>query len=231
MLTDSSDADEGMWLFNNPPSKLLKRKYDFEPSAEWLLHLQRSAVRFNDGGSGSFISADGLVLTNHHVGRGALQKLSNAEHDYANIGFHAKTRAEEIRAVDSELNVLAEHRGCHRAGECRRHAGYDAGQGPRSPPGRDEHDRKGIARRDRPAERRGDALSRRRLSSLSLQALHRRAARVRSRGGDRLLRRRSGQFRVSAVRSRFLLVPRLRRRQAGEDRALSEMGAAGRSRR
>jgi hypothetical protein len=106
MLTNSSDADEGMWLFNNPPSKLLKRKYDFEPSAEWLLHLQRAAVRFNDGGSGSFISADGLVLTNHHVGRGALQKLSDAEHDYASIGFHAKTRADEIRAVDSELNVL-----------------------------------------------------------------------------------------------------------------------------
>jgi hypothetical protein len=106
MLTNSSDADEGMWLFNNPPSKLLKRKYDFEPSAEWLSHLQRAAVRFNDGGSGSFISSDGLVLTNHHVGRGALQKLSNAEHDYASIGFHAKTRADEIRAVDSELNVL-----------------------------------------------------------------------------------------------------------------------------
>jgi hypothetical protein len=106
MLTDSSDADEGMWLFNNPPSKLLKRKYDFEPSAEWLLHLQRAAARFNDGGSGSFISPDGLVLTNHHVGRGALQKLSTPEHDYASIGFHAKTRADEIRAVDSELNVL-----------------------------------------------------------------------------------------------------------------------------
>src|SRR6266478_4673728 len=62
MLTQPTDADEGMWLFNNPPSKLLKRKYDFEPSTEWLAHLQRAAVRFNDGGSGSFISADGLVL-------------------------------------------------------------------------------------------------------------------------------------------------------------------------
>jgi Peptidase S46 len=106
MLTNSSSADEGMWLFNNPPGKLLNQKYGFEPSAQWLEHLQRAAVRFNDGGSGSFISADGLVLTNHHVGRGALQKLSTPEHDYTNEGFHAKTRADEMRAVDSELNVL-----------------------------------------------------------------------------------------------------------------------------
>ena len=106
MSANPADADEGMWLFNNPPSKQLEQKYGFKPTADWLLHLQRAAVRFNDGGSGSFISPDGLVLTNHHVGRGALQKLSTPEHDYTNTGFHAKTRAEEIRAVDSELNVL-----------------------------------------------------------------------------------------------------------------------------
>ncbi len=99
-------ADEGMWLFNNPPRNLLKEKYQFDPSDEWLSHMQHSAVRFNDGGSGSFISADGLVLTNHHVGASALQKLSSADHDYLNTGFHAKSRADEIRAVDTELNVL-----------------------------------------------------------------------------------------------------------------------------
>jgi hypothetical protein len=99
-------ADEGMWLFNNPPRKLLQEKYQFEPSDEWLSHVQHSAVRFNDGGSGSFISADGLVLTNHHVGASALQKLSSADHNYLNTGFHAKSRNDEIRAVDSELNVL-----------------------------------------------------------------------------------------------------------------------------
>ncbi|HEX4000602.1 MAG TPA: S46 family peptidase [Pirellulales bacterium] len=99
-------ADEGMWLFNNPPRKHLQDKYHFEPTDAWLAHLQHSAVRFNDGGSGSFISADGLVLTNHHVGASALQKLSSADHNYLNTGFHAKSRAEEIRAVDSELNVL-----------------------------------------------------------------------------------------------------------------------------
>jgi hypothetical protein len=99
-------ADEGMWLFNNPPRKQLAEKYHFDPSNQWLSHVQHSAVRFNDGGSGSFISADGLVLTNHHVGASALQKLSSADHNYLNTGFHAKSRAEEIRAVDSELNVL-----------------------------------------------------------------------------------------------------------------------------
>ncbi len=105
-LANPTHADEGMWLFNNPPRKQLKERYDFDPTDEWLSHLQHAAVRFNDGGSGSFISSDGLVLTNHHVGAPTLQKLSTPEHDYLKIGFHAKTRAEEMRAHDSELNVL-----------------------------------------------------------------------------------------------------------------------------
>ena len=99
-------ADEGMWLFNNPPRKLLREKYQFEPPADWYEHLQKASVRFNSGGSGSFVSPGGLVMTNHHVGADALAKLSSAEHDYLAEGFHARTHDAEIKCHDLELNVL-----------------------------------------------------------------------------------------------------------------------------
>jgi hypothetical protein len=102
----SAYADEGMWLFNNPPRKLLKEKYHFEPSDQWLEHVQKSSVRFNSGGSGSFVSADGLVMTNHHIGADCLQKIGDKDHNYYRDGFHAKTQAEERKCLDLELNVL-----------------------------------------------------------------------------------------------------------------------------
>src|SRR3954464_11487641 len=102
----STFADEGMWLFNNPPLKQLKEKYHFEPTPQWLEHLQKSSVRFNSGGSGSFVSSNGLTITNHHVGLDTLQKLSNEKNNYVRDGFYAKTQAEEPRATDLELNVL-----------------------------------------------------------------------------------------------------------------------------
>ena len=58
---------EGMWLFNHPPTEKIKAKYNFTPTPAWLEHLQKSSVRFNSGGSGSFVSADGLTFTNHHI--------------------------------------------------------------------------------------------------------------------------------------------------------------------
>src|SRR6188474_500034 len=73
--------DEGMWTFDNLPLKVLEEKYGFKPTAEWLDHLRLSSVRFNDGGSGSFVSPNGLVLTNHHVAAGQLQKMSSAKRD------------------------------------------------------------------------------------------------------------------------------------------------------
>jgi hypothetical protein len=99
-------ADEGMWLFNDPPRELLKRQYGFELTESWLGRVQRASVRFNNGGSGSFVSAEGLILSNHHVGADALQKLSNAENDYLKDGFLARSRSEELPCVDLELNVL-----------------------------------------------------------------------------------------------------------------------------
>ena len=63
-------------------------------------------MRFNDGGSGSFVSPNGLVLTNHHVARGQLQKISTQNKDYVKDGFYASTQAKEIKTTDLELNVL-----------------------------------------------------------------------------------------------------------------------------
>jgi hypothetical protein len=99
-------ADEGMWTFDNPPRKQLKELYGFEPTKEWLEHIRLSSVRFNDGGSGAFVSADGLVITNHHVARGQLQKMSSQQKNYVADGFYARTYAEELKATDLELNVL-----------------------------------------------------------------------------------------------------------------------------
>src|SRR3984893_6410827 len=99
-------SDEGMWLFNNPPLKQLKEKYQFEPTPQWLEHLQKSSVRFNSGGSGSFVSATGLCITNHHVAADALQKASSEQNNYLKDGFYAKSSADEIKCADLELNVL-----------------------------------------------------------------------------------------------------------------------------
>src|SRR5438477_4763314 len=105
-LSDRAFGDEGMWLYTAPPIKHLKDKYRFEPSKQWLEHLQKSSVRFNSGGSGSFVSATGLCITNHHVGADALQKASSEQHNYLKEGFYAKMNAEEIKCADLELNVL-----------------------------------------------------------------------------------------------------------------------------
>jgi hypothetical protein len=99
-------ADEGMWTFDNPPLKQLKEGYGFTPTQEWLDHVRLSSVRFNDGGSGSFVSPNGLVLTNHHVALGQLQKISTPQKDYVRDGFYARTQAEELKSTDLELNVL-----------------------------------------------------------------------------------------------------------------------------
>jgi len=104
--TKPSAADEGMWTLDNPPVKQLQERYNFTPNPQWLDHIRLSSVRFNDGGSGSFVSPNGLVITNHHVAFGQLQKVSTAEKDYVKDGFNAKTQADELKCPDLELNVL-----------------------------------------------------------------------------------------------------------------------------
>lgn len=106
LLAPAGFADEGMWTFDNPPIKLLKEKYNFTPTQQWLDHLRLASVRLNDGGSGSFVSPHGLLLTNHHVALGQLQKNSTAEHDYVKDGFYAATADQEMKSQDLEVNVL-----------------------------------------------------------------------------------------------------------------------------
>ena len=102
----SLHADEGMWVFNNLPLAQLKARHGFVPPEGWAEHLRSAAVRFNNGGSGSFVSANGLIMTNHHIGADTLSKLSTKDHDYYRDGFFAHNFEEEAKAPDLELNVL-----------------------------------------------------------------------------------------------------------------------------
>jgi hypothetical protein len=95
-----------MWTFNNVPRAEIKKKYGFEVTEEWLNNVRLASVRFNNGGSGSFVSPNGLVLTNYHIVEDIVGEVSTPEKDYAKEGFVAKTRAEEIKAPSLELNVL-----------------------------------------------------------------------------------------------------------------------------
>jgi len=100
------DSAEGMWTFDNPPKKQLRELYGFVIEEGWLDHLRLSSVRFMEGGSGSLVSSDGLVITNHHVAIGQLQKMSTADQDFVKIGFYADTRENEEKCTDLEVNIL-----------------------------------------------------------------------------------------------------------------------------
>ena len=106
ILSGTGAADEGMYTFDNPPLKKWKDNYGFEPDAAWLERAMKAAVRFNNGGTGSFVSGDGLVMTNHHVGFDCIQKLSTKTNDYVKEGFVAERLEDEARCPDLELNVL-----------------------------------------------------------------------------------------------------------------------------
>jgi Peptidase S46 len=101
-------ADEGMWLLNDPPRQLLKQKYDFDLTDAWLEHARLASIRFGNGGSASFVSPEGLLITNHHVGADLVRKLSPPDKDYYRDGYYARSRGEELKCPDLELNVLQE---------------------------------------------------------------------------------------------------------------------------
>src|SRR5438309_6137141 len=99
-------ADEGMWPFNNVPRAEIKKKYGFDVTDAWLRKVQLASVRFNNGDSGSFVSPNGLVLTNYHIVEDIVNEVSTPQKDLAKEGFLARSRAEEIKAPSLELNVL-----------------------------------------------------------------------------------------------------------------------------
>ena len=219
-LALAAQADEGMWLFNQPPRQILRERYQFDATDAWLEHLQKASVRFNSGGSGSFVSADGLLISNHHVGADALQKFSTPEKNYLETGFYARTQAEEIKCLDLELNVLQSIEDVTARVNAAVPADADAAAA-------------FLARRKVIADIEKESLDRTGLrsdvvtlwqggayQSVSLQALHGRAAGVRAGTADRVLRRRPGQFRIPALRPRHLPVPRLRKRPAGQGRRI-----------
>lgn len=100
--------EEGMWLFEALPLKVLKEKYNFEPTKEWLDHVRLGSVRFDTGGSGSFVSADGLVMTNHHVALSTIQKVSTPEKDWVEPGFSARLYGSEVPGTDLVLRQLVD---------------------------------------------------------------------------------------------------------------------------
>ena len=98
-------ADEGMWLFNQFPKDQVKEKYGFEVTDRFLENLRLASMRIGRG-SGSFVSPNGLVFTNHHVASDCISKVSSSQHDYIKDGFYAATRPEELKCPDLEAKVL-----------------------------------------------------------------------------------------------------------------------------
>lgn len=106
LVTLPSTAAEGMWTLDNLPHENLATTYGFKPTPAWLDKSMRSAVRLAGGCSGSFVSAQGLVLTNHHCIIGCVEDLSSEKQDFVNKGFLAKNTGEEKQCPGMEINRL-----------------------------------------------------------------------------------------------------------------------------
>lgn len=99
-------ADEGMWTFDNVPRAAIAKKYGVTLTDQWLQRLQQSVVRLETGCSASFVSPEGLVLTNHHCVSGCLADVSTAERDYVARGHVAATREDELKCPGAQASVL-----------------------------------------------------------------------------------------------------------------------------
>ncbi len=106
MVSLSASADEGMWTFDNPPRATITEKYGVTVDAAWLDRVRLATVRLEGGCTGSFISADGLVLTNHHCGEECIAQNSTAGHDFNAAGFLATDRKQELRCQKDAVSVL-----------------------------------------------------------------------------------------------------------------------------
>jgi hypothetical protein len=105
-IASPSFAAEGMWTLDNLPKAQMQAEFGFTPTEAWVQKVMRSSVRLAGGCSGSFISGDGLVLTNHHCIVGCIGDLSSADEDLMRDGFLAKTRADERQCPSFEINRL-----------------------------------------------------------------------------------------------------------------------------
>jgi hypothetical protein len=98
-------ANEGFWPFNRIPRAAIKKELGVDLSNQWVERVQQASVRFPSG-SGSFVSPDGLVLTNHHVSLDLLHKMSTPERDLASRGYLAPNREGELKGP-SELELMS----------------------------------------------------------------------------------------------------------------------------
>jgi hypothetical protein len=106
LLAPALRADEGMWTYDNFPKSSVAQAYGFSPDDAWLDSARRSSVRLAGGCSGSFVSSEGLVMTNHHCARACISQLSTKAHDYLANGFYAPSAEAEVKCPEIELNEL-----------------------------------------------------------------------------------------------------------------------------
>ena len=95
-----------MWTFQDPPMEWWQEAYDFEPGQDWLDHVRLASVRYGGGCSASFVSENGLVMTNHHCARGCIEDVSTADNDYIQDGFYAGSQEEELVCPGLHLDQL-----------------------------------------------------------------------------------------------------------------------------